>query len=180
MYGVSLAEPAEIPEIVRHESSILVDAMTQDICVGAAEQRSVVVAGRVEVVAVRDADPSCDLPLDRHGQRERHLCRSAITPTSSLASQLRSRRLWTVTIFCSIVLSSTPSFARLDALEPGCEQAGQDSDLRRELDDRVLHDTAVELELMLADVRYRERSDQPHHLEQAPAPLAPVRDQPSI
>jgi hypothetical protein len=37
VYGASLAEPAEIPEIVRDESSVLIDAMSQDLCVGTAE-----------------------------------------------------------------------------------------------------------------------------------------------
>lgn len=56
VYGLSLAELAEIPEVVSHESSVLVDAMSQDLGVGAAEQRSVAVAGRVEAVAVRDVN----------------------------------------------------------------------------------------------------------------------------
>jgi hypothetical protein len=53
MYGVSLAEPAEISEVVRYKGPVLVDAMAQDLCVGAAEQRSVAVAGRVQAVAMR-------------------------------------------------------------------------------------------------------------------------------
>jgi hypothetical protein len=53
VYSLPLTELTEIPKIVRHESPVLVDAMAQDLCVGAAEQRSVAVAGRVEAVAVR-------------------------------------------------------------------------------------------------------------------------------
>lgn len=71
-------------------------------------------------------------------------------------------------------------FVRLDALEAGCEQARQDPDLRSELDDWVLPHPAVELKLVLARVRDRERRDQADRLEQPPTTLAPVRDQPVV
>jgi hypothetical protein len=38
VYGVPLAELAEVPEVVGYESSVLVDAVPQDLGVGAAEK----------------------------------------------------------------------------------------------------------------------------------------------
>jgi len=67
---------------------------------------------------------------------------------------------------------------RLYRCPPGGMRAGSsESDLRRELDDRILHDTAVELELRAG---WRSLSENavisPDRLELAPADLAPVRD----
>ena len=57
VYGLSLAQLTEVPEVVGHESSVLVNAMSQDLGVRAAEKRSVAVAGRVEAVALRYVNP---------------------------------------------------------------------------------------------------------------------------